>query len=82
MGCVLHQAVCSITYVVNVRESSAVGKSLPTGSHESIGSQKEKDVVGQLSVDYQDLSRVLVLANLQRHILVKEITVLFVASAK
>ena len=42
-------------YVPNVRESSTVGKGLPTSLHKSIDSQKEKDVVGQLSVAFQNL---------------------------
>ena len=55
---------------------------MPTGSHESIGSRKEKDVVGKLSVAFQNLFRVLVSTNLQRHVWVKEIAVTSVASVK
>ena len=40
-------------------------KSLLTGSRESIGSGKGKDVAGQLFFAYQDLFRVLVPTNLQ-----------------
>ena len=69
-------------YVLNVRESSAVGKILQTGSHESIGSRKGKDIVGQLSIACQNLPRVLVSTNLQRHVLAKEIAVTSVASVK
>ena len=55
---------------------------MPTGSRESIGSQKGKDVVGQLSVAFQNLSRMSVSTKLQRHVWVREITVTSVASVK
>ena len=46
-------AVCTeCTRVIRCR------KILQTGSHKSIGSRKEKDVVGQLSIAFQNLPRV------------------------
>ena len=57
-------------------------KNLADRLAQSIGSRKEKDVVGQLSIAFQNLPRLSVSTKLQRHVWVKEIAVTSVASVK